>query len=134
MADISTISDIYAPGVNDQGQYIDKMPIFAKLPDGIRCECGSRREKVFINQSTFSAHLRTKTHKQWIESLNNQQPNFFKENREMAQTIRNQQLIITRLGNELSEEKIANNYLVKRCNELLNANTNQNQNNLLDFD
>ncbi len=129
--DLATESDVYCPSVNDLGQYIDKISSFTNLPHGIRCVCGARRDKVYKSHAVFASHIKTKTHQKWLKDLNISQPNLYKENLEMKQTIRNQQLIISRMDAEMSEQSITIGYLTK-C---MNADTlEKNKINLLDFD
>jgi len=130
---LATESDVYSPIVNDLGQYIDKIPPFTNLPDGLRCVCGARRDKVYKTHSVFAVHIKTKAHQKWLCEINVSQPNLYKENIDMKQTIRNQQLIISRMDKEMSEQMITIRYLTK-CFDINILENEKNKINLLDFD
>jgi hypothetical protein len=133
--DLATEPDVYCPSVNDLGQYIDKIPAFTTLFDGIRCVCGARRDKVYKSHAVFASHIKTKTHQKWLCEINVSQPNLYKENIEMKQTIRNQRLIISRMDAEMSEQLVTIGYLTKCMNaDTLEKEKEKNRINLLDFD
>jgi hypothetical protein len=73
-------SDIYCPGNDIGGNYIDVSPSFVKIKNGLRCPCGSRRDKVYDCGSSFSIHMKTKTHQKWLANLNLNKTNYFVEN------------------------------------------------------
>jgi hypothetical protein len=137
--DLATESDVYCPSVNDLGQYIDKIPSFTNLPDGLRCVCGARRAKVYKSHAVFASHIKTKVHQKWLCEINVSQPNLYKENLEMKQTIRNQQLIISRMDAEMSEQLVTIGYLTKCFNaDVVEKNKEKEKEktriDLLDFD
>ena len=68
--ELATQPDIYIPSIDENGNYIDKTPSFNNLKNGIRCPCGSRKDKTYDGISNFNAHIKTKIHKKWIEELN----------------------------------------------------------------
>ena len=94
--ELSLESEIYAPIVNDQGIYVDKIP--PVIMHGIRCPCSNRRDKVYPNKQTFSAHIKTKTHVKWMEEMNHNRSNYFVDNVKLNETIK-------------QEENIKNKYL-----------------------
>ena len=67
--ELATQADIYEPSINNSGNYIDKIPSFKLLKDGIQCPCGTRKDKKFDSKSTFTAHTKTQTHIKWLENL-----------------------------------------------------------------
>lgn len=132
--ELATESDVYCPSVNDLGNYIDKIPSFTN-GSGLRCVCGARRDKVYATHGIFAAHIKTKAHQKWLCELNVSQPNLYKENLEMKQTIRNQRLIISRMDKEMSEQTVTIGYLTKCFNtDILEEEKEKNKINLLDFD
>ena len=132
--DLATESDVYCPSVNDLGQYMDKIPSFTNLPDGLRCVCGARRTKVYKSHAVFASHIKTKAHQKWLCEINVSQPNLYKENLEMKQTIRNQQLIISRMDKEMSEQLVTIGYLTKCFNANKEKEKEKTRIDLLDFD
>ena len=68
--ELATEPDLYSPSIDSLGNYIDKIPSFNNIKHGLRCPCGSRKDKVYDTYSTFSAHTKTKTHQKWLNDLN----------------------------------------------------------------
>ena len=68
--DLQVESDIYEPNIDDGGDYSDYLPTSSKFKNGLRCPCGTRKEHVFDTRSSFSGHIKTKTHLKWISDLN----------------------------------------------------------------
>ena len=62
--ELATEPDIYSPNIDNNGDYIDKVPSFNTnaLANGIRCPCGTRKDKIYTSTSMFSSHIKTKTH------------------------------------------------------------------------
>jgi hypothetical protein len=123
-------ADIYCPGVDASGNYIDKIPSFASLPSGLRCPCGTRKDKSYTTHATFSAHMKTKTHLQWIKDLNLSKSNFIKENTELKELVKNQKLIIARMEKDL----LTKLQTIAFLSEQLSKKADIKIENLLDFD
>ena len=68
--DLVVEPEYYTPSIDDDGSYIDKIPSFHLLQNGIRCLCGSRKEKIFNQYSSFAAHIKTGCHRNWLISIN----------------------------------------------------------------
>jgi len=126
--EITIEPELYSPSIDEKGNYIDKIP---SIKHGIRCCCGSRREKVYNNHASFSAHTKTKTHQLWIETLTLNKTNYFVENESLKNTIQQQKLIIATLDKELQGSKTIIEYLQKQLNS--NGN-NRTVTDLLNFD
>jgi hypothetical protein len=99
--DLTIEPEYYIANIDNEGNYIDSIPTFSQLKYGIRCMCGSRKDKIFNNYNSFSAHIRTLCHRNWLISLNTNKQNYYKDCEEMKLTIGNQKLIIARLEREL---------------------------------
>jgi len=99
--DLTIEPEYYIANIDNEGNYIDSIPTFSQLKYGIRCMCGSRKDKIFNNYNSFSAHIRTLCHRNWLISLNANKQNYYKDCEEMKLTIGNQKLIIARLEREL---------------------------------
>jgi hypothetical protein len=100
--ELSIEPELYAPSIDDAGNYIDTIPHWTTIKHGIRCPCGSRKDKVFTAYSSFSAHLTTKTHQKWLAELNTNKKNYFVENEKLAKTVETQKIIIARLEKEMA--------------------------------
>lgn len=92
--------DLYCPSIDSSGNYIDKVPSFNNLKNGLRCPCGSRKDKAYDKHTIFTSHIKTKIHIKWLEGLNLNKTNYYVENEQLKKTIHNQQLIISRLEND----------------------------------
>jgi hypothetical protein len=100
--DLAIEPELYAPSINDQGVYIDKIP---PIRHGIQCPCGARKEKVFDTRSQFNAHIKTKAHQKWLDTLNENRMNLYVENIELRETVLQQRLIIAQ------QERAINNHM-----------------------
>jgi hypothetical protein len=100
--DLIAEPDIYAPSMDEKGNYIDKIISFHNLKNGLRCPCGARKEKTYDCSGYFMNHIKTKTHQRWLAEMNANKSNYFTENVELKDTITNQKLIIARLEKEIT--------------------------------
>ena len=103
--------DVYAPNIDESGNYIDLVPYMRK---GLRCPCGSRKDKIYETHSVFSAHMKTKTHVKWLTSLNQNKANYYLENIGLKDTISNQRLIIARLEADMNQRIRTIDYLTEQ--------------------
>jgi hypothetical protein len=110
--------DLYCPSVDSFGNYIDKIPSFNNLKHGLRCPCGSRKDKIYEKYSIFNSHIKTKIHSQWLESLNLNKTNYYMENEQQKKTIHNQQLIISRLEKDMNIQSRTIHHLTELLEEL----------------
>jgi hypothetical protein len=127
--EITTESEIYAPNTDDAGNYVDAIPSFSVLRHGIRCPCGSRKDKVYDTHSVFSSHIKTKTHLKWLAALNANRTNFYIENESLKTTIQNQRIIIAKMEKDLQNKIMTIDYLTQQL-----AKPQKQVNNLLEFD
>ena len=67
---LKTHENIYRPVVNIHGFLMDHVPIFQDKPNGMICQCGSRKNKIFYSSNQFKKHLQTQKHQQWLEIMN----------------------------------------------------------------
>lgn len=135
MTELVTEPDVYCPSIDENGNYIDRIPSFHIIKKGVLCPCGSRKDKVYETHNVFSAHTKTKVHQKWLESLNMNKANYYVENENLKNTIYNQRLIIAKLERDLNNRIMTIDYLTQQLQ--LNKNTNTNTNhtiNLLEFD
>lgn len=140
MSDLVMRPDMYSPSIDDNGNYIDKIPSFVYIKQGLHCPCGTRKDKRYDSHLCFSAHIKSKGHQKWLATLNLNKANFYVENEILKETIQNQRLIIAKLEKELHNKINTIDYLTQQLtnqhihhNYLLLNNT-KSVNNLLDFD
>ena len=133
--DLIVESDIYTPNIDDKGNYIDKIPSFNNLKNGLRCPCGTRKDKVYDCMSYFANHIKTKTHQKWLFDMNANKSNYYTENIQLKDTITNQRLIIAQMEKEINQKLKAIDYLTNQL--VVSKETTSSTNtvtNLLDFD
>jgi len=126
--DITTIPDMYTPSVNNEGNYIDNIPI---MKNGIFCPCGTRKDKPYESSSKFASHIKTKSHQKWLMLLNQNKANYYVELIKTKDLVESQQQIIAQLENQLQKKSLTIDYLT----EQLTKKTNQPENiiDLIDF-
>jgi len=125
--------DIYAPSINEIGQYVDKIPSFYSIKKGLTCPCGSRKDKVYENYTSFSNHIKTKIHQKWLENLNLNKANYYIENEQLRETIQNQRIIIAKLEKDVQTKIMTIDYLTQQLQKKTEPQNYQTIN-LLDFD
>jgi inner membrane protein involved in colicin E2 resistance len=130
--DLCVEPDTYIPSIDDAGKYVDKIPSFNVIKKGLRCPCGSRKDKVYETHKVFSAHINTKIHQKWLADLNLNRTNYYIENEQLKITLHNQRLIIAKLEKDLQNKTMTIDYLLQ---QLMNKdNTSNNSvNDLLDL-
>jgi excinuclease UvrABC helicase subunit UvrB len=131
--DIALEPDDYTPSIDDVGNYVDKIPSFNNIKIGLRCSCGSRKDKYYASHAIFASHIKTKIHKKWLNDLNLNKANYYVENEKNKETIRNQQLIIANMDKEMKNKSMTIDYLTQ---QLCRANVEKNKqtSDLLDFE
>jgi hypothetical protein len=130
--ELVTEPDTYSPSIDDNGNYIDKIPPFASIKHGMRCPCGSRKDKVYETSSIFSQHIKSKAHQKWLQGLNLNKANYYIQNEDLKTTIQQQRIIIAKLEKELQNKIMTIDFLTQ---QLASKSTNQKVvSNLLDFD
>jgi hypothetical protein len=130
--ELAVESDIYSPSIDDKGNYVDRIPSFNNIKNGLRCPCGTRKDKTYDCTTYFSNHIKTKSHQKWLSDMNTNKSNFFLENISLKDTINNQKQIIGKLEKEVQIKLKTIDYLTQQMT-MKDANYNT-VNNLLDFD
>ncbi len=120
--ELATEPDTYSPNMDDKGNYIDKVPSFntISIANGIRCSCGTRKDKIYTSHATFTAHIKTKTHEKWLQDLNTNKANFYIENQKLRDVVHSQKIMIGKLELELTNKNMTIDYLTK---QLVKINT-----------
>jgi len=101
--DLALEPDIYSPNIDDKGNYVDKIPSFANIKNGIRCPCGTRKDKTYDCAAYFTTHIKTKTHQKWLTDLNTNKMNYYTECIQLKELVHNQRQIIAKLQKENDE-------------------------------
>jgi hypothetical protein len=130
--ELAVESDIYSPSIDDKGNYVDRIPSFNNIKNGLRCPCGTRKDKTYDCTTYFSSHIKTKSHQKWLADMNTNKSNFFLENISLKDTINNQKQIIGKLEKEIQIKLKTIDYLTQQMT-MKDSNYNT-VNNLLDFD
>ena len=126
--DITITPDTYTPSVDNNGNYIDNIPI---IKNGLFCPCGSRKDKTYENTTKFSAHIKSKSHQKWLIILNQNKANYYVEMLKNKELVEAQQKIIIQLENQLHKKTLTIDYLT---DQLTNKTRQQECNiNLLDI-
>jgi ABC-type phosphate transport system auxiliary subunit len=109
--DITITPDTYTPSVNNDGNYIDNIPV---IKNGLFCPCGSRKDKTYENATKFATHIKTKSHQKWLIILNQNKANYYVEMLTNKELVDNQQKIIAQLENQLRKKILTIDYLTEQ--------------------
>ncbi len=101
--DIALEPEIYCPSVDEQTNFVDKIPQI--VAPGIRCPCGSRKDKVYETRAQFTAHVKTGVHQKWLSDLNLNKVNLYSDNLKKDEVIASQQKIIAEQSNKIAQLK-----------------------------
>jgi len=132
--EITITPDTYTPSVNNDGNYIDNIPI---IKHGLFCPCGSRKDKTYDNGSKFASHVKTKAHQKWITMLNQNKANYYVEMLTYKELVENQQKIIGQLEGQLCKKNLTIDYLTEQLTRSNNKSVTPSPScniDLLDFD
>jgi len=129
--EIITEPELYSPSISDNGNYIDKIPSFNNLSNGLRCPCGASKDKKYDSHSVFIRHIKTKCHQNWLNTINLNKTNYYIENEKLKETLQNQRIIIAKLEKDVQNKIMTIDYLTEYLNNIhLN---NKNTINLIDL-
>jgi len=103
--ELATEPDTYSPNIDHHGSYADKVPSFntAALANGLRCSCGTRKDKVYTSAAMFASHIKTKTHEKWLQDLNANKANLYIENKKLRDLIQSQKIMLGRMEVDLNK-------------------------------
>ena len=133
--ELATEPDIYSPSIDEVGNYIDKKPTFCILKNGLRCPCGSRKDKAYESHMAFTKHIRTKAHQKWLENLNLNKANHYIESENLKENVQQQRLIIAKLEKEVQHKIMTIDFLTQELAKRDTIrSTMESVNDLLDFD
>lgn len=129
--DLALESDIYCPLIDNNNNYVDKVP--PNIPHGIRCPCGTRKDKVYYSQALFHSHIKSKHHIAWLSAMNLNKMNYYKENEDLKKTIANQKSLILQLEKEKLQNLRTINYLSQQLIKLSSPSDEVVETDLLDW-
>jgi hypothetical protein len=113
-----TEPDIYAPSIDEMGNYIDQIPSFNILKHGLYCPCGTRKDKVYDTSAKISTHIKTKGHNKWLSQLNINRANYYVECEKLKETVMNQRRLIAQQEKQINDKELTITYLTKQVNSL----------------
>lgn len=109
--DLNLTPDTYTPSVDNNGNYIDNIPI---IKNGLLCPCGSRKDKIYETISKFNSHTKTKKHQKWLSILNQNKANYYIESLKNKELVQNQQQIIAQMEIKLKNKDRTIDYLTEQ--------------------
>ena len=137
--ELVTEPDTYSPNIDDKGNYIDKVPSFYTnaLATGLRCPCGTRKDKIYTSHATFTAHIKTKTHEKWLQELNTNKANFYVESQKLRDVVQSQKIMIGKMELNILNKNMTIDYLTKQLVTLNSLSSNKREssaNDMIMFD
>jgi len=103
--------DIYAPSIDEHGNYVDMLPSFNIIKNGIYCPCGSRKNKNYETHQKFSSHIKSQSHKKWLENINLNKTNYYVDCNKLNELVKNQRLIIAQMETDVNNKNRTIDYL-----------------------
>jgi len=113
---LATEPDTYCPNIDEHGNYADRIPSFntAALANGLRCSCGTRKDKVYASAAMFASHIKTKTHEKWLQDLNANKANFYIENKKLRDLVQSQKIMLGKMEVDLMNKSLTIDYLTQQ--------------------
>ena len=104
--ELATVPDTYSPNMDEHGNYVDRVPSMA---NGLRClcmsHCAKRKDNIYTTAAMFTAHIKTKTHIDWLEKdVNANRSNYYKENQILKKDVSNQKRLIGKQNQTIDEK------------------------------
>jgi hypothetical protein len=112
--ELAVEAELYVPSIDEHGNYIDKVPPSSVFKNGLRCPCGSRKDKVYESYTLFATHIKSKCHQKWLDNVNLNKANYYIENENLKETVWNQRLIIAKLEKELQNKIMTIDFLTQQ--------------------
>ena len=125
--DLAIEPDIYSPNMNEQGNYVDKLPTLYK--PGYYCPCGARKDKIYDSRQKMKTHIESKAHQKWLADLNTNKANVYVRCFELEETVKSQQIIIAQMNRQLETKTKTIDILTEQLTRKSEPSTI----NLLDF-
>jgi len=113
--------ELYEPGTDNNGNFIDKLPSNLNMRIGIKCPCSENRIKPYKGRVSISNHFKTRKHNNWMKEMNNKKGNLLSKNNKLEKTLKQQQKIISQQSNEISRlENSKNSEILKLKKDIIN--------------
>jgi hypothetical protein len=137
--ELATEPDTYSPNMDEKGNYVDKIPSFNTnaMANGLRCPCGTRKDKIYTSHAMFTAHIKTKTHEKWLQDLNTNKANFYVESQKLRDVVQSQKIMIGKMEVDISNKNMTIDYLTKQLVTLNSLSSNKREssaNDMIMFD
>ena len=100
--------DIYAPSIDEHGNYVDRIPSFQNVIYGT---CVSRKNKNYETHQKFSTHIKSQAHKKWLENLNLNKTNYYVDCNKLNELVKNQRLVIAQMELDVNNKNSTIAYL-----------------------
>ena len=94
--ELATVPDTYSPNMDEHGNYVDRVPSFntAALVNGLRCSCGTRKDKIYTSAAMFTKHIKSQKHREWLGELNTNKVNYLSQNKQLRDLAQSQKIMI----------------------------------------
>lgn len=116
---IATQPDTYAPIVNSEGNYVDKIPSQSAFTvSGLKCPCSIKKDQVYWTRAQFSSHVKTKTHQNWLCELSLSNMNYYSRVQDMEKMIKEQKIMIAKLERDVRNRDITIFTLTQQISQL----------------
>lgn len=105
--ELATTPDLYAPSIDDSGNYVDAVPPTHAMRNGMMCPCGKRKDsKVFTTATMFRSHCQSITHQKWLQFVNSEKNNHIRHNEKLTETVEQQKHLIASMERELHNKTL----------------------------
>lgn len=111
MTELALVPEVYAPGIDEHDMYIDKIPCFDELPNGIRCPCSATRNHSYKTAYNLKIHFTSNKHQEWLKGMNANRSNILEEYHRLKNEEKNHKIMIATLQKENDRLKIENDKL-----------------------
>ena len=106
--ELATVPDTYCPSMDEDGKYVDRVPSMVMV-NGLRClcmsHCAKRKDNIYTTAAQFTAHIKTRTHIEWLEKdVNANRSNYYKENQTLRKDVSDQKRLIGKQNQTIDEK------------------------------
>lgn len=123
--DILATPDVYEPTISIDGQYVDYVPSFQFLNNGLRCPCSNHGG--YKNATSFRKHIESQKHRTWLETINANKHNIYVENENLKLIVEQQRQQLIEKERAIRDKESEIRILTRIVEEKMgNLNTNVN--------
>lgn len=120
--DILATPDVYQPAMDTNGNYVDRIPSFQFLNNGLRCPCGNHEG--YKHANAFRQHINTQRHASWINHLNQNRHNIYAECEDLKKVVEQQRQQIIDKERIIRERDCTIRVLTYNLNEKIDSQLN----------